>query len=762
MQGTRNLIAGAIVIATLAAACSSTKSASSAAGATTTAPAPATTTAAATTTTVALPLAAFTVRPGMNQLAVFDATPGDNLEIVANDGTVSGSGAVDAQGSFLQRTLAAGKYTVRTTGAKATASAPAEVFDESKIPAPSFYSDQKLPAGGFGYLSTRDGTTLSVNVMLPGPADKGPYPTIVEYSGYQPSDPGSTTFGQLFNALGYAYVGVNMRGSGCSGGSYLFFERAQVVDGYDVIEAVAAQPWVLNHKVGMGGISYPGIAQLFVAQTAPPSLEAIAPLSVFDDSYRATGYPGGILNTGFAAAFLAERADAAKVYGQKWTKKRADEGDTVCADNQKLRLQNPDFLATAKDNIYYDPAVADAYAPSTFVGKINVPVFIAGAWQDEQTGGHFPDMLNKFTGSPHIYVDLVNGLHTESLSPTVLARMVEFYSLYVAKKTPTLVALGVIGPILVPGVFKTSPPPTPPDRFSGKTYEQALSEFEAEPPVRVLFEEGASGLTVPSGPLPRWIQPFGAWPIPSAKATTWFLGDKGLLASDKQSAGTPDAYKADPTALPKAFYPGGRSSDIWGAGVVYDWRSIPSGTGVAYATEPLKSDTVVVGTGSADLWVKSSATDTDFEVTITEVRPDGTEMYIQSGWLRASQRALDTAASTAVLPVQTHAKADASPLPAGEFTPVRIEIFPFAYAFRAGSRIRITIDAPGNSRPVWEFDTITKGETNTIAHDATHPSALVLAVIPGITVPPGIPACGALRGEPCHTYVPLDNEAAAK
>jgi len=130
--------------------------------------------------------------------------------------------------------------------------------------------------------------------------------------------------------------------------------------------------------------------------------------------------------------------------------------------------------------------------------------------------------------------------------------------------------------------------------------------------------------------------------------------------------------------LPAAFYPGGRSSDIWRADTQYDWQPIPDGSGVAYTSAALDADTVVVGSGSVDLWVESSADDTDLEVTISEVRPDGTEMYIQSGWLRASHRALDEAASTEVLPVQTHLEADAEPLPAGELTPVRIELFPFA------------------------------------------------------------------------------------
>ena len=57
-----------------------------------------------------------------------------------------------------------------------------------------------------------------------------------------------------------------MRGTGCSGGAFDYFEPLQSLDGYDVIETVARQPWVLHHKVGMLGISYGGISQLFVGR----------------------------------------------------------------------------------------------------------------------------------------------------------------------------------------------------------------------------------------------------------------------------------------------------------------------------------------------------------------------------------------------------------------------------------------------------------------------------------------------------------------
>ena len=67
---------------------------------------------------------------------------------------------------------------------------------------------------------------------------------------------------------GYAWVGVNIRGTGCSGGAFNFFENLQALDGYDAIETIAAQPWSNGH-VGMVGISYAGISQLFVARTQP-------------------------------------------------------------------------------------------------------------------------------------------------------------------------------------------------------------------------------------------------------------------------------------------------------------------------------------------------------------------------------------------------------------------------------------------------------------------------------------------------------------
>jgi len=194
---------------------------------------PATQARAATPTT-------FSAHGSVEQVYVTHAVAGQPIELRDASGALVQHAVVDDLGSMLFRNLAPGDgYTVVTGGRD---SSPLHVMSRGETPPQSFYDAQHLSAG-FGYITTRDGTRLSAEITLPGPADKGPYPTVIEYSGYDPSHPGapqpSTLIAQL---LGYATVGVNVRGSGCSGGTFSFFETLQKLDGYDVVETVAAQP----------------------------------------------------------------------------------------------------------------------------------------------------------------------------------------------------------------------------------------------------------------------------------------------------------------------------------------------------------------------------------------------------------------------------------------------------------------------------------------------------------------------------------------
>jgi predicted acyl esterase len=171
------------------------------------------------------------------------------------------------------------------------------------------------------------------------------------------------------------------------------------------------------------------------------------------------------------------------------------------------------------------------------------------------------------------------------------------------------------------------------------------------------------------------------------------------------------------------------------------------------------------------LWVKSSAPDVDLQATISEVRPDGRETFVQDGWMRASERKLATSAdnidmqpSTLLNPVPSFTAASASPMPHNQFVLVPIPLYYEGHVYRAGSRIRLTIAAPNGTQPVWSFGETEPplGSTSTvqIAMSPAMPSELVLPVVAGVRVPTGFPACPSLRNEPCRPYVPFENEVA--
>ena len=107
---------------------------------------------------------------------------------------------------------------------------------------------------------------------------------------------------------------------------------------------------------------------------------------------------------------------------------------------------------------------------------------------------------------------------------------------------------------------------------------------------------------------------------------------------------------------------------------------------------------------------ESSTPDVDLQATISEVRPDGNETFVQNGWIRASERKLSTDSnnmfkrpSTALEPIPTFTAADAAPMPAGQFVKVVVPLYYQGHAYRAGSRIRVTIAAPNGTQPIWSF-----------------------------------------------------------
>ncbi len=712
-----------------------------------------------TTTAAAAPArpATFTVLRSAEQVTVTGSAPGATLSLQRDD--LALDTVADALGNAMWRQVAAGAgYTIHeTTAAGIATSESFEVPALTDRPDPELYTDQTIEPG-YGYLRTRDGTLLSINVTLPGLVEDGPYPTVIEYSGYDLSNPESIEPATgIAQQAGFATVAVNMRGSGCSGGAFDYFEPLQSLDGYDAVEAVAAQPWVLGHRVGMIGVSYSGISQLFVAATNPPSLAAITPLSVLEDVYRSVLYPGGIYNDGFAQQWATARQNDTAAQGQNWVADRIAAGDTVCEANQLLRSLNNDLVEAARARPFYDPAVSDDLAPRTFVGQIDVPVFLAGAWQDEQTGGRFATMLDDFTDAPVFKAIVYNGAHADSLSPEILIRWYEFLNLYVADRAPPPLspALRVVAPAGYEQAYGVGGLSIPADRFAGtEPLADARSTFEADPNITVLVEMGGSPVAI-GGPAPRGRFGVDSWPPTDSEAVTWSLGVDGSLTDGPAAASVDDDLEgAEPATqrfeidLDDAHE---RQTSSDGDSNPFDnlsWPIPEPGTALAYESDPFDRDRVLAGSGTLDLALVIGAGDVDVEVTVSEVRPDGTEVYVQSGWLRASHRSLDPEETTDLLPVHLHTESGVAPTEPGDIVLLPIEIFPVAHVFRTGSRLRITVDTPGGSRNLWTFDTIdTDGQIVTVWPAA---SELRLPFLSGVQLPAGYPPCPGLRSQPCR------------
>lgn len=715
---------------------------------------------------------------GVETLTVTGAEPGAHLKVCRSDGGELVTLVADASGNaFLGfvpaepvvladadglaealasgDTLAPGDYTVHGV--------PVHVLALDEHPRPDLY-DQDLPEG-YGYLTVRDGVQLSVMVRFPdeqlyGP---GPWPTVVEYSGYSPSDPDAPQPGTLLaNLMGFAVVGVNMRGTGCSGGVFDLFSPAQAADGYDAIETVARQPWVLHHHVGMVGLSYPGISQLYVAATQPPSLAAITPLSVIDDPWRQQ-WPGGIYNSGFTRAWVAARDVQTRAGGQAWDQRRIDAGDEVARENQRIRSQNLDFERFGRSLETFRPML-EPRRSGALVERIQVPVYLTGAWQDEQTGSRFALMLEDFAASPEQRFVLFNGHHPDGYSPMVIMRWFEFLSFHVARRVPRVPeVIRTFAPLQFEAVFGYVPE-LEPDRFThhGDDVESALAEYRAEPRVRILFENGA-GHEVLGAPAHRFEVGTETFPPPGVTPRRWFLADGGLVDEAPTAAGG-DQYLDDPDAGDLAY-----AMDLLndldrftrpGPELPLDWTRFADQHRVVYETAPLGAPLVVAGAGHVDLWLRPGTEDTAVQATLTELRADGTELRVQCGWHRPVHRVEDDRSDDLRVDY-TFFPEHREPLVVGEWLRFRLPLHPVTHVFRTGSRLRLQLSSPGRDHPFWCFENpVRDGAGHDVGRGGEHASALVLPVWDvELDHPEDHPQADALRGQPSRPVVPVAGSA---
>jgi uncharacterized protein len=723
-------------------------------------------------------------------------------------------GTADSLGSLIIRDLVPGAgYAWEDTTAGTQTTTFAVLAPGANPPTTSALYTQPRLRRGLNYLTMRDGTLLAATVRYPygvSCSARAPCPTVIEYSGYgtaAPTDPipyllssllggpctgcgdahllpdSSTDIGAVVARLaGFATVSVQMRGTGCSGGAYDLLGYPSDYDAYDAIEIVAHQSWVAHRKVGMVGISYSGLSQLPAAGTDPPDLAAIAPMSPTDDLFS-TGYPGGIYNNGFAAGWISQRIDDAKPaatyvggqlaplssapvagVGQAWTYYEIDAelaasggAGSTCLADQALHGQSTSLSSLVGPQMVApgtgpgrDPSLFDRRSMADWARQVTVPVFISGAAQDDQTGPQWPVLLGALPSTTPVFGNLINGGHIDSTDPQIMSRWLEFLDIYVAHhvpRDPGFLADTALDRSASLSSGTTAQAPLPAYRFtSDQSLAQAMSDFSTQTPrVEVLFDSGAGSVGA-GDPQATYAAGFHSWP-PRGRVVEYYFAPQASLTTSAPGPGPGASFVLDPGARPATDLPSGSP---WAAAPPWNWTPVPAADGLAFETAPFTYDTTIVGPATVDLWVESATPVEDYQATVTEVRPGAAqEEYVTSGFLRSSNQA-DVADSTALYTDPSYLAADAGALSPTHYSLVRIPVDPIAHTFRAGTELRIVLSAPGGDRPSWTFDTVDAGQSATVGIGGVAASGLVVNEVRQVFDTRALPACGALRGEPCR------------
>jgi putative CocE/NonD family hydrolase len=204
------------------------------------------------------------------------------------------------------------------------------------------------------------------------------------------------------------------------------------------------------------------------------------------------------------------------------------------------------------------------------------------------------------------------------------------------------------------------------------------------------------------------------WPPEQAKAQAWYLHAGGGLSPEISTHSVPDHYRYDP-ANPTPNIGGASLGKVNGP---KDNREIEARDDVmVYSSAVIEKDLEVIGNVTAELYLRSSLEYTDFFARLCDVDLKGKSTNICDGLIRLFPGAID--------------KDDD-----GIFC-LKIELWPTAYRFKKGHRIRVQVSS--GAFPRWarnmgggeKLGTASqfKIAEQTIYHDPEHPSAVVLSVL---------------------------------
>lgn len=174
---------------------------------------------------------------------------------------------------------------------------------------------------------------------------------------------------------------------------------------------------------------------------------------------------------------------------------------------------------------------------------------------------------------------------------------------------------------------------------------------------------------------------------------------------------------------------------------------------LTWTSAPVDRDLTILGRVQVKFYAASQNVDTDFEVALHDVYPNGAVQYLQRGFLRASLRAVDQGDSTPDHIAHTYGKTEY--LVPGNIYEMQLSLPPLGAVLRKGHRLQLVILAPSPiPQPDWGLLPVSMAGQNTIYASAKYPSEIRVPTIPGATAEGAEPVCGSLAFQPCRAPRP--------
>jgi uncharacterized protein len=533
------------------------------------------------------------------------------------------------------------------------------------------------------FMKTRDGAKLASYIARP--VGSGPFGVVLQRTPYtrilHPA-------GRFWASRGYIFVAQHVRGRDVSDGKDFGDYDTDVRDGYDAVEWAAKLPDA-NGRVGLIGHSDEGRLAWYAAVSAPPHLAAIAPSAATGDPWRIVPYEDMVfspINVAWACLMRArtlQNINDLDIGTALMHLPMSDLPRTLgCGD---VPLWDRWIAHPALDKYWRDHAV------TTNIANVKAPVLQISGWYDDSRGPiDYTNALNNVPDHPPIRLVMGPGAH----------KGVD----YVA---------GEFGP---QSRVDTR-------RLQLRWFDHYLlgkdNGVDRELPVDIfVFGDNA------------WRKE-QSWPIVRATNTRWYLssggkantsGGDGVLDTSPPAAGAPaDTFTYDP-ANPTPFLIDSRELET-SLNEDYTALNATRRDALVFTSKPLTKPIEVTGQMSATLWAATDAKDTDWNVMLLDVFPDGHAERVQDGVARARFR---QGFDKEVL------------LTPGSVEKYDIDLWFTSRVFQPGHRIRVAVssalfpkyDRNLNTGGNNERDTTFVVAHQRLLHDATHPSQILLPIVP--------------------------------